>query len=146
RKWQYKLKTRNGALCTHILNFHLSLYLDEAEKNGWIILLNYVREAVTDGYTITTIQEALQRPGVTIKNLPQLQNCPVAYTSPEVGLPPFTISTMHQYLIRFIVADDQSISVVECPEFWHLLLLRYNLCDLDIPHRTKTRELIIEAW
>jgi len=36
---------------------------------------------------------------------------------------------------------------MECPEFRQLLLLlRNNLKDSDIPHRTKTRELVLQAW
>ena len=37
--------------------------------------------------------------------------------------------------------------VIECPEFRDLLLLlRESLHDTDIPHRTKIRTAIIEAW
>jgi len=67
------------------------------------------------------------------------------------------------HLVNFIVADDQvrffrkpiflltfvfqSINVVECPEFRKLLLvLREDMNDADIPHRTKVRELIIKTW
>ena len=41
----------------------------------------------------------------------------------------------------------KSIAVLDCPEFCTLLLLLCNdLKDSDIPHRTKGRVLIIEAW
>jgi hypothetical protein len=41
----------------------------------------------------------------------------------------------------------QSLNVVECSEFRQLLLLlREDLQDKDIPHRTKIREAIIKAW
>ena len=41
----------------------------------------------------------------------------------------------------------KSISVLGCPEFRELLLLlRSDLKDSDIPHQTKERALIIEAW
>lgn len=37
--------------------------------------------------------------------------------------------------------------MVECPEFRQLLLLlREQLQDKDIPHRTKIRESIIKSW
>lgn len=37
--------------------------------------------------------------------------------------------------------------VIECREFRDLLLLlRESLQDTDIPHRTKIRTAIIEAW
>jgi len=36
---------------------------------------------------------------------------------------------------------------MECPEFRRLLLLlRPDLKDANIPHRSKLRELIINAW
>lgn len=45
---------------------------------------------------------------------------------------------------HFIV---QSLNIVECPEFRVLLLLlRNDLKETMIPHRTKLRELIIEVW
>ena len=41
----------------------------------------------------------------------------------------------------------QSLNIVECPEFRKLLLLlRSDLKDSDIPHRTKLRELLLQAW
>jgi len=70
---------------------------------------------------------------------------------------PFLPETFLQVLISFIVADDQvrcvvfsiflslilfqSINVMECPEFRNLLLLlRPDLADKDIPHRTKLHQ------
>lgn len=78
----------------------------------------------------------------------------------------FTTAKMHRALVDLITADDQvriiclssllstdadyflkSIAVLDCPEFRSLLLLlRSDLKDSDIPHRTKGRSLIIEAW
>lgn len=60
-------------------------------------------------------------------------------------------------MIRYVVLLDglksitnrvvQAINVVEAPAFRRLLLLlRGDLRDTDIPRRTKTRELILEAW
>jgi hypothetical protein len=41
----------------------------------------------------------------------------------------------------------QSINVIENREFRDLLLLlREDLKDSDIPHRTKVRQAIVEAW
>ena len=43
--------------------------------------------------------------------------------------------------------SPKSIIILDCPEFCKLLLLLWNdLKDSDIPHRTKGRALIIEAW
>jgi hypothetical protein len=39
---------------------------------------------------------------------------------------------------------DQSLNIIECKEFRKLLLLlRQDLKDSDIPHRTKIRESVI---
>ena len=36
---------------------------------------------------------------------------------------------------------------MECPEFQELIhFLHQELCETDIPHHTKLRELIIETW
>ena len=41
----------------------------------------------------------------------------------------------------------KSLNLVECPEFRRLLLLlRNDLSEAMIPHRTKLRDLIIQAW
>jgi hypothetical protein len=46
-----------------------------------------------------------------------------------------------------LILNSQSLNLVECPEFRALLLLlRQDLKDTMIPHRTKLRELIVEAW
>lgn len=50
-------------------------------------------------------------------------------------------------LVLFCVVTVQSLNVVECPEFRSLLLLlRNDLKENMIPHRSKLRELIIDAW
>jgi hypothetical protein len=68
-----------------------------------------------------------------------------------------------EYLVNFIVADDQvspnnlvffpalmylqSIRVVECPEFRQLcMVLRESLVVADFPGRHKVREAIVSRW
>jgi hypothetical protein len=60
---------------------------------------------------------------------------------------------MTKYVIGFqprctlIHEPQQSLNIVECREFCDLLrLLREDLREQDIPHRTKIREAIILAW
>ena len=39
------------------------------------------------------------------------------------------------------------MNIVECPEFRELLLcLRETLQDNEIPHRTRIRQAVLEAW
>lgn len=50
-------------------------------------------------------------------------------------------------IIMLLTYVFQSIRVVNCPEFRDLLLLlREDLQDNAIPHRTKLRESIIKTW
>ena len=83
---------------------------------------------------------------------------------PSAPRAPFSQSRLLKALVNFIVANDQvqsmlhqyyaanhitfqSMNIVECCEFCDLLLLlREDLQDKDIPHRTKIRESIITAW
>ena len=76
----------------------------------------------------------------------------------------FNERNFHKRLVDFIVADDQvclhhmafglftdlsskSIRLVECREFRDLLLLlRSDLRDSMIPHRSKVRELVLNSW
>ncbi len=46
-----------------------------------------------------------------------------------------------------LVPNCKALNIVECPEFRQLLLLLCNdLQDSQIPHRTKLRELVLQAW
>ncbi|KAN0135285.1 hypothetical protein V8E53_006850, partial [Lactarius tabidus] len=63
------------------------------------------------------------------------------------AIPPFTPDTSLKQLICFIIANDQSIHVVECPEFHQLcMILRETLVNADIPGRNKMREAVLNQW
>ncbi|KAJ7763564.1 hypothetical protein DFH07DRAFT_738672, partial [Mycena maculata] len=50
-------------------------------------------------------------------------------------------------IVEFIVGDDQSINVIENKQLRAIfLMLRAELRDQDIPHRTTIRKRIIEVW
>ncbi|KAF8154648.1 hypothetical protein B0H34DRAFT_799411 [Crassisporium funariophilum] len=60
---------------------------------------------------------------------------------------PFSLGGFYDRLIWWVAVDDQSLGVVDCPEFCDLLLLiSPHLQDADIPHRTKLLELIIQDF
>ncbi|KAG6864121.1 hypothetical protein C0991_012332 [Blastosporella zonata] len=61
---------------------------------------------------------------------------------------PFSLKTFWDLLQRWITADDQSINVVECPEFQELLVYLGdgNIDDDDIPCRTKITKMIQDAY
>ncbi|KAF8491980.1 hypothetical protein F5888DRAFT_1806971 [Russula emetica] len=62
-------------------------------------------------------------------------------------LPSFSPEAFLEHLVRFVVADDQSIRVVECPEFRQMcMVLCKTLVDADIPRHDKMREAVISEW
>ncbi|KAJ7665623.1 hypothetical protein B0H14DRAFT_2658494, partial [Mycena olivaceomarginata] len=65
----------------------------------------------------------------------------------ELGRVPFSNAELLKRLVKVIVSNDLSINLVENRDFRDLLLfLRETLRDEDVPHRTKIREAIIDAW
>ncbi|KIJ21095.1 hypothetical protein PAXINDRAFT_6876 [Paxillus involutus ATCC 200175] len=206
RMYTYSQNTSNTNLHGHIEKYHLHVYLTEADHNNWSIQIEAAKAAFSVGYTFTTLQEALQKPGASIRALPPAPQPGPGDSPPELagsqpfslgaGLPSFSPPVFHQFLVRFIVANNQSppvpltfqppsllyntssvepaltrvplamepvhpymipglrpsgsipvhpntlsLNVIECPEFWQLLLLlRQDLHDSQIPHRTKLRK------
>ncbi|PPR04216.1 hypothetical protein CVT24_013300 [Panaeolus cyanescens] len=72
---------------------------------------------------------------------------------PEVStddedLPPFSVAEFHKLLVEWISADDQSMSVVECPELRKIFrfLGQHCLEDEDIPRRTKMGSLVTDYF
>jgi len=78
-------------------------------------------------------------------------------------VPPYSPQAFLDYLVRFIVSDDQvypfilysfmpshifqSIRIIECPEFREMcMVLCATLEDAQIPHRDKVRESVISCW
>ncbi|KAI6044304.1 hypothetical protein EDC04DRAFT_2890097 [Pisolithus marmoratus] len=132
----------NASLHTHIVNWHLEEYLVLAEEHEW------------------TLRVALTQSDFDIHKLPPPPAPEPGDAAPGNflmlgqhlrqgydGVLEFTVAAMHKQIIWFIVTDNQSINVIECPEFHHLiLLLCQDLQDTDIPHHTKLCELILEAW
>ncbi|KAH9952835.1 hypothetical protein BC827DRAFT_1274107 [Russula dissimulans] len=61
--------------------------------------------------------------------------------------PPYSQEMFLSTLVWFIVADNQSINLVECPESRNLLLLlQEDLKEIDIPRRHKVHAVILQAW
>lgn len=127
------MSTANTNLKRHIRNCHSELWHANAPKHGW-------------------------------KNLDS-QVSTQSLASQGIPREEFDVERFHQRIVSFIVADDQvsefcaliasvshrfiaqAINVIECREFRDLLLLlRSDLQDSMIPHRTKVRHIILEAW
>ncbi|KAI6100378.1 hypothetical protein EDD17DRAFT_1768156 [Pisolithus thermaeus] len=155
--YMYSAVMSNTSLHFHIEKYYLEEFLAEAEHHAWVVQINSMRATFSIGYNYATLCEVLSHPNVSIHLLPLAppprpdDELPV-FSGPRppplgAGLLPFSISALHCYLVRFIMADDQSLNVIECPEFCELiLLLHQDLRNSDIPHHMKLHELIIDAW
>ena len=158
----------NSTLRPHLGKHHLAEYIEAAEKYKWEVLyVNLVRKVINNGDTIMEIKDCFNA-GEDLRALPKCVN-PNATDDPlhDAGdrgtVPAFSLDNFHEHLAAFIVADNQvsylchigallltlskSLNVVECPEFCKLmLLLRESLRDTDIPHRSQTRDNIMNLW
>ncbi|KIJ60418.1 hypothetical protein HYDPIDRAFT_32224 [Hydnomerulius pinastri MD-312] len=108
------------------------------------ILLSGMRKAVELGCSLEDLEVIIQA-GCDIGSLSTLMaSDQAAGPGPDLSgrhsIPPFSKEALHKFLVSFIVVDDQSLNVVECPEFQRLLLLHEDLTDKDIPRHTKLRE------
>ncbi|KIK28686.1 hypothetical protein PISMIDRAFT_90311, partial [Pisolithus microcarpus 441] len=111
--YTYSAATSNTSLHFHIKKYHLEEFLAEAECQGWVVQIDSVRVMFSVGYNYATLHKVLSHPNVSIHLLPPAppprpnDELP-AFSSPcppplGAGLPPFSISTLHCYLVRFIV-------------------------------------------
>lgn len=140
RRFIYSKKTSNSSLRPHLEKYHVDQYIRLANERGWKIML----------------------PGLLSQAKSQ-SAAPVSANKDEQPVQ-FDEHLFHKYLVNFIVADDQvcfyfiwswcspfilciqSLNVIECPEFRALLILLRNDLQAKIPHRTKLRELVVDAW
>ncbi|KAI6021257.1 hypothetical protein EDC04DRAFT_2901326 [Pisolithus marmoratus] len=154
----FSRKTSTTMLHNHLELAHMLLYVNKLEEEGWLVQLKLLKATFSSGYTFNTLRATLAFPNVMIDNLPpppppKVGNCipsnlgslPRADISD--GILEFSLKALHDYLVRFIVANDQAIHVVEYLEFQRLLLLLCkDLKDSDIPHHMKMQELVLKAW
>ncbi|KAH9972298.1 hypothetical protein BGW80DRAFT_1173296 [Lactifluus volemus] len=112
----------------HLYDHHLDLWVPACDK------LNI---SITAKEAQARVAEYRQRHG---------QTCPTDMTQPETRRK-FSSKAFVDAIMEFIVADDQSINVIESPQLRAIfLMLRDDLQDKDIPHRTTIRNRILEVW
>ena len=140
--YTYAKTTSTSSLRRHLDNYHQDLYLRLAKERNWKNMLpSFASQARSQGANEASAGRRDE----------------------------FTEEKFHRYLLEFIVVDDQvrlhlslfshslclcflllnykSLNIIECPEFrCLLLLLRSDLMDTQIPHRTKLHELLLQAW
>ncbi|KAG1789470.1 hypothetical protein EV424DRAFT_1355714 [Suillus variegatus] len=148
----YAGSTSTSAPQAHAFTYHTELYLEAAEHFGWHILIKDLSECIAEGWTLATIHAWLKKLPCTIQSLGPPPNqgsgaLLVGASSPEDAIPDFTLDEMHCQIVKFIVANDQAINMIECPEFRHLIrFLRPEIGETGLFHCTNAREIIIEQW
>ncbi|KAG2137443.1 uncharacterized protein EDB93DRAFT_1106635 [Suillus bovinus] len=99
---------------THTFNEHTIIYLEEAECNHWHIhASSHLKTFLDDGWMIATLHQQLKDPAYTLDSLGTPPS-PSSLTStillaPDDVLPNFTLDKMHKQIVRFIIANDQSV-------------------------------------
>ena len=153
KRWiNYSAGTATGTLRGHIAKWHLIEYLEIASNPNrqWRIQLSNVEVAIGLGYTFNELKEIAKKDGKLNNLLPHSTNSTPpnnAASKNWANILLFSLPQLHKHLVDFIVVDDQSLNILECKEFQHLLLfLREDLEDTDIPHHTKIKMDIIGAW
>ncbi|KAI6046648.1 hypothetical protein EDC04DRAFT_2597783 [Pisolithus marmoratus] len=111
--YSYSAKSSTTMCCGHLDSQHLLVYLDKIEENNWPAQSKYLTAAFERGYTFNMLQEALNCAGTEISHLPPPgvdDRVPVGKLPKgdlSVDLPKFSIQGLHEFLVDFIVSNDQ---------------------------------------
>ncbi|RXW21072.1 hypothetical protein EST38_g4780 [Candolleomyces aberdarensis] len=126
----YNKKSGTGTMRRHLYGHHCNDWIAECDRRGFKIIAK-------------SAQKHVKAYRVMQANLPQAATDDSGCGS----IPDFTHEAFIDALVDFIVADDQSINVIESVFFRRLiLLLCKELRDEDIPHRTSVRNHIRARW
>ena len=118
----YSEKTGITNLCGHIFRWHLLEYLTLAIDRSWIIGVNPVKSAIDAGYPIEELKTLVEN-GIDLASLtPRLTGNAPDLTGRK-SIPEFSLPTFHQFLVSFIVSDDQVSRVYICAHTSHLIAL-----------------------
>jgi biotin operon repressor len=122
RGFTYAKATGNSSLRPHIYKWHLLEYLTQALENSWPIVVKEVRMLQTQGFSIEEMKAHVEKGG-DLTSLPPRQNAGAASGPRDrSSVPEFSVSTFHQFLLSFIVADDQ-VSGFDLRIFLYFILL-----------------------
>ncbi|KAI6024540.1 hypothetical protein EDC04DRAFT_2606341 [Pisolithus marmoratus] len=112
----YSAKSSTTMCHCHLNSQHPLVYLKKIEENNWPVQSKYLMATFERGYTFNMLQEALNHPGAEISHLLPLPPPGVDYGvpvgklpkgDPSIDLPEFSIQGLHEFLVNFIVSDDQ---------------------------------------
>ncbi|KAJ7155918.1 hypothetical protein C8R43DRAFT_884280, partial [Mycena crocata] len=105
----------------------------------WIAACDQLKIPITAKEALPTVEDYRRR---------QSQQSPGSSSSGNrKAQRPFSHEAFVDALVEFIVGDDQSINVIENEQLRAIfLMLRAELKDSDIPHRTTIRNRILQIW
>jgi hypothetical protein len=107
----YANSTASGGRRAHVFNCHTDLYLEEAERHGWLIQIKSMIDLFNEGWTLGSIRQRLKKdPTCTIDSLGSPSDrdiTPLRQGPPQDELPNFTLDEMHRQIVKFIIVDDQ---------------------------------------
>ena len=95
---------------------HTLQYVIQLQEQGWLVQTKLLKVAFSGGYTYNSLKAMLTLRNIEIDNLPPPPPCKVGDTIPlclgpkaDLGadIPEFSLTALHDYLVRFIFADDQ---------------------------------------
>lgn len=104
RNFTYANSSSNTTLRPHIYKWHLLEYLTQALENSWPIVVKEVKMCQNQGFSIEEMKAHVEKGG-NLASLPRRQNA--SMPGNRDSIPEFSVSTFHQFLLSFIVADDQ---------------------------------------
>ncbi|KAL4254558.1 Zinc finger BED domain-containing [Pleurotus pulmonarius] len=125
----YGLGTSTGGLRKH-------LYLDHLDS--WVLACDHAGLKITAKEAQEFVTKFRQRHGNTLAD---------GERRPSAAARPYSPEAFVDAIIEWIIADDQSLNAVESPQLRSIfLMLRDELKDSDIPHRTTIRNRVTEVW
>lgn len=109
-------------LHNHLESKHTLLYLDVLQEQCWQPQSPLIKAAIKSGYTFKTLREALNSPSITLDNIPPPPPQedgddvpaglgPQSKADLNASIPEFSLRAFHQYLVDFIVANNQVMKV-----------------------------------
>ena len=106
----------------HILNWHLKEYLLLVDKYHWPVQIKTIQVIIDLDYKLLTILEVIWK-GHSLNKLPPIlpktsgsHDFLPSLEKKTPVLPNFSLSAMHEYLVKFVIADDQVVKTRSTPE------------------------------
>ena len=122
RSVTYSEKMGITNLRRHIFRWHLLEYLTLAIDRSWIIGVKPVKSAIDAGYPIEELK-TLVKNGIDLASLTLCLTGNAPDLMGQKSISKFSLLTFHQFLVSFIVSDDQVSRVYICMHTSHLIAL-----------------------